>query len=465
MSTTDRLDESSIEQFSERIRGAVLRPDDEGYDEARSVWNGMVDRYPAAVVRCAGAADVMAAVDFARERDLPLAVKGGGHNVAGKAVCDDGLVVDLSPMDGVRVDPGARTARVGAGATWADVDHETQAFGLATTGGLDSRTGVAGLTLGGGIGYLARPYGLSCDNLLAADVVTARGELVTASEEENPELFWGLRGGGGNFGVVTAFEFELHEVGPEVGTAQVFYPAEQATEVLRSYREFVTDAPDEVACYAMVLHVPPEPPFPEARRGETTVGLVACHAGDVEAGVAALEPLETFGDPIVSAVQPMPYTALQRNFDDGAPAGERYYYKAHYLEALPDGAIETVVQETDPLKGPFTIVGLEPMGGAVNRVDPTATAFPHRDAAYSFGVWTGWSDPDRDDEMIEWTRTVHERMAPYSTGGVYANYLDRDEDERVTAAYRENYERLAELKTEWDPENRFRLNQNVEPAG
>ena len=464
MSVTELPEDEAVQGLHEGVRGPVLHPGDEGYEEARTVWNGMTDRYPAMIAGCTGAADVMAAVDFAREHDLLLSVKGGGHNFAGSAVCEDGLMVDLSRMDSVRVDPDARIARVGAGATWGDFDHEAGAFGLATTGGLVSSTGVAGLTLGGGQGYLARKHGLTIDNLVGADVVTADGDLVHASAEENPGLFWGLRGGGGNFGVVTSFEFDLHPVGSEVLGGPIFHRYEDARAALEFYREFTADAPDELACYALFARVPPEEPFPEALQEEPCIVLLASYAGPVEEGEEALAPLREFGDPIADAIQPMPYAVLQQSFDDGQPEGNRYYSKAHYLGGLPDDAIDTVLEYTEPFPGPLTQVGIEPMGGAVGRVDATATAFPHRDAAYSFGVWPGWVDPERDEELTSWAREFHEAMAPHATGGVYSNYLDRDEGDRVADAYAENYERLVELKDEWDPDNLFRMNQNVAPT-
>jgi FAD/FMN-containing dehydrogenase len=462
--TGDAPDSDHTAALRDRLHGDLLNPGDEGYEAARTVFNAMVDRYPSYVVRPTGAADVMAAVDFAREHDLLLSVKGGGHNFAGTAVCDDGLTIDCSRMDGVRVDPEARTARVGPGATWADFDHEAGAFDLATTGGLVSTTGVAGLTLGGGQGYLARKHGLTVDNLRSVDIVTAAGDLVHASDEENPELFWALRGGGGNFGVVTSFEFDLHPVGPEVLAGPIFHPYEDAREALRFYREFTADAPDELACYALVVRVPPEEPFPEARRGDPAVAFAVCYAGPLDEAEDAVEPLRAFGDPTLDGVGPIPYPALQRSFDDGSPAGHRWYTKAHYLDGLPDDAIDTILEFTDPFPGPLTQVGIEPMGGAIARVDATATAFPHRDATYSLGIWPGWADPEADDDVVAWARAFHEAMAPYADG-VYANYLDRDETDRVEAAYGENYERLVEVKDRWDPENRFRMNQNVEPGG
>jgi FAD/FMN-containing dehydrogenase len=461
MMDTESPDEDAVRALRDRLHGDLLNPGDEGYEEARTVFNAMIEKYPSYVVRPTGAADVMAAVDFAREQDLLLSVKGGGHNFAGTAVCDDGLTIDCSAMDSVRIDPDARTVRVGPGATWGDVDHETGAFGLATTGGLVSTTGVAGLTLGGGQGYLARKHGLTVDNLRAVDLVTAEGDLVHASEGENPDLFWALRGGGGNFGVVTSFEFDLHPVGPEVLAGPVFHPYEDAQEALEFYRDFTAAAPDELACYALVVRVPPEEPFPEGDRGEPSIAFAVCYAGPTDQAEDALEPLRAFGNPILDAVQPMPYATLQRSFDDGSPEGYRWYTKSHYLADLPDGAIDTILEFTDPFPGPLTQVALEPMGGAIARVDPSATAFPHRDAAYSLGIWPGWEAPENDDKHVGWARAFHDAMAPYADG-VYSNYLDRDEPDRVEAAYGENYERLADIKAEWDPENLFRMNQNVE---
>ncbi|MFB6130978.1 MAG: FAD-binding oxidoreductase, partial [Salinigranum sp.] len=459
-----RLDGADVDDLRTAFRGEVLTPDDEGYDEARRVWNAMIDRRPAAIARCAGVADVIAAVNFARERDVAVAVRGGGHNIAGNAVCDDGLVIDLSEMSSVEVDPEAKTARVGPGATLAEFDHEAQAFGLATPVGYNSTTGIAGLTLGGGFGWLSRRYGLTIDNLRSVDVVTADGRFLHANDSQNEDLFWAVRGGGGNFGVVTAFEFDLHPVGPEVLGGPVFHPYEDAREALEFYREFTADAPDELACYALVVRAPSEEPFPEKHRGEPALVFAVCYAGPIAEGEAALAPLREFGTPIVDAIEPLPYTALQQSFDDGSPEGYRWYTKSHYLDDFPDGAIDTIIEYTDPFPGELTQVALEPMGGAIADVDPAATAFPHRNVAYSFGVWPAWTDPERDDELIAWAREFHEAMAPYAEG-VYANYLDSDESDRVSTAYGPNYDRLVEVKDEWDPQNLFRVNQNIEPSG
>lgn len=457
------LEETAVESFADQLHGKVLRPGNEGYDEARTIWNAMIDKEPAVIARCSGAADVIAAVNFARDLNLQLAVKGGGHNVAGDAVCDDGLVIDLSPMNAVRVDPDTQTARVQGGATMADLDHESQAFGLATTGGIVSSTGVAGLTLGGGLGRLDRKFGLVVDNLLSADIVTADGELVHASENENPDLFWAIRGGGGNFGVVTAFEFQLHNVGPEVLTGRVIHPVEAAPEVLRLYRDFMADAPNAAQCYAAFSQVPPLPEFPEALHGQTVLVLVPFYAGDLETGEDVLQPLREVGDPIVDTVRPQFYTDSQRSSDDIYQAGHRNYWKSHYLEGLSDEVIDTMVEHATPIPSPFTTVFMEWMGGAIRRVDADGTAFPYRDATLSFTVAPKWTDPGRDDELIAWAQEFHEAMAPYAGDGVYANYLDRDEADRVKAAYGENYNRLVAVKNEWDPENLFRMNQNIEP--
>jgi len=443
-----------IKKFSNALRGRVILPGEPDYEGARAVWNGMIDRRPALIVCCSGAADVRTSVNFAREHGLPLTVKAGGHNVAGNAICDDGLVIDLSAMNSVHVNPTSQTAHVGPGATWADFDREAQSFGLATTGGVDSRTGVGGLTLGGGIGYLARRFGLSIDNLLSVDVVTADGELRQADEKTNKDLFWALRGGGRFFGVVTSFVFQLHEVGPDVLTAQIFHPFSEARNVLRFYREFTAEAPNELACYAMVVHVPPVDPFPEAFRGQIALAIVVCYSGSIPEGEELLIPLQTFGVPILSAVQPMPYTSLQQSFDAGTPDGQRYHYKSQYLNQFSDEIIDVIVNEVEPLPGDYTIIGIEPMGGAISDVSVTSTAYPHRNAAYNFSVWAGWSNPEDDDEIISWARRIHREVNPYSTGGTYPNYLDRDDP--LAKAYGANYERLLQLKKAWDPDNVFR---------
>lgn len=458
------IEDTTLDAFEVQLHGDVLRRETERYDEARSLWNAMIDKHPMAIARCTGTADVLAAVEFARDLDLPLAVKGGGHNVAGNALCDDGLVIDLSPMNAVRVDPAADRARVQGGATMADLDHETQAFGLATTGGIVSTTGVAGLTLGGGLGYLARKHGLTQDNVRAMDVVTADGELVHASEDDNPDLFWGMLGGGGNFGIATSFEFELHEVGPEVLAGRVIHPIEAASEFLRFYRDFMEDAPDEVQCYVAFVQGNPAMGLPEPLHGETLVGAVVFYAGDIDDGQEAIRPLREFGDPIADTVEPTQYTVHQQSSDELYQKGHRNYWKSHFFDDLSNEAIDTIVEHARSLPTPYTTVFFEWMGGAIARTDADATAFPHRDASVSFTIAPKWTDPDYDDEMIAWAREFFEATAPYAAEDVYVNYLSGDEEDRAKAAYGDHYERLEEIKNKWDPENLFSINQNIEPT-
>jgi FAD/FMN-containing dehydrogenase len=380
-------------------------------------------------------------------------------------VADDALLIDLSRMRSVQVDPLTRTARVGAGATWGVVDHETQAFGLAVTGGVDSRTGVAGLTLGGGIGYLGRPYGLTIDHLIGAEVVLADGRTVTANRDEHSDLFWALRGGGGNFGIVTTFEFQLNEVGPEVMNAQVFYRMKDAHEALTHYRDFMTDASDNVGCFALFINTPPVEPFPEDAHGSTCLALVACHAGSLEEGEEELKALAEFGSPMFSVLAPIPYATLQSSFDAGAPDGGRYYWKAQYLNELSDDAITAIIEEVDPLPGPYSNVFIEPLGGAISRVSPDDTAFPHRSVSFGFGISSGWEDPAQDEAGISWTRALHEKMRPHAASGVYSNYIDTDDADRVEASYGENLQRLQAVKAKYDPANLFnQANQSVVPG-
>jgi FAD/FMN-containing dehydrogenase len=463
MATTDTLEDATVETFANQLHGEALRPGADGYDEARTLWNAMIDKEPAVIARCTGAADVIAAVEFARDLDLPLAVKGGGHNVAGTALCENGLVIDLSLMDAVRVDPDARTARVGAGATIGDLDHETQAFGLATTGGIMSETGVAGLTLGGGLGYLARQYGLAHDNLRSMDVVTADGELVHASAEENADLFWGMRGGGGNFGIATSFEFELHDLGPEILNVRLIYPPDQIPDTLRFYDEFMRDAPNEVGCYAGILEGSPEYGLPEELHGVTLLAFRGLYAGDASDGREAFRPLREFGDPLADMTQPIPYTEHQKQADDLYCEGHRNYWKSNFYDGISEGFVDVLMEYTADIPSPYSSVFFEWMGGAIAERDHDATAFPHRDRAFAFTVAPKWTDPDRDDEHLEWARAFHEALEPYAADGVYVNYLSEDE-ERVSDAYGERYERLRDLKRDWDPENLFRTNQNVDPA-
>ncbi|MFC4541535.1 FAD-binding oxidoreductase [Halosolutus amylolyticus] len=463
MSLNAPVDESEYETLDHQIHGAVLQPGDDGYDEARSIWNATIDREPAVVVRPTGTADVVTAVAFARKYDLPLSVKGGGHNVAGNAICDDGLTIDFSSMTSVRVDPEAQTARVGPGATMADLDHETQAFGLATPGGVISTTGVAGVTLGGGIGWLSRKYGLSIDNLRSVDVVTADGEPVRASDEENQELFWAIRGGSGNFGIVTSFEFDLHEVGPEVLFGPIVYPYEDAPDLLARYEEFTRDVPRECAVWANSVAAPPLPFIPEDVHGTTVLVLMGFYAGNLDEGEAVLEPLREFGDPIADAVEPTRYTEAQRLMDDLYVEGARNYWKAPNFRALGEGTIDTIVEYAERAPTPQSEILIHQVGGAVNDVPSDATAYPHRDTEFIVSVAARWEEPTKDDVCIEWVRACHDALAEGATGGTYVNF-EGDHEGRERNAYGENYDRLVEAKNEYDPENRFRLNQNVKPA-
>jgi FAD/FMN-containing dehydrogenase len=457
-STVD-LDDEAVAVLRSGLRGPVLRPGDADYDAARTVWNAMIDRRPALIARCLGVADVVAAVGFARDRDLPVAVRGGGHNVAGTAVADGALVVDLSPMKGIRVDPAARTVRAEGGVTWEELDAETQAFGLATTGGTISATGVAGLTLGGGLGWLMRRHGLACDNLLSADVVTADGRFLAASATENADLFWALRGGGGNFGVVTSFEFRLHEVGPTLLAGPLFHPLPSAKAALRAYRDLIPALPDAVTCHVAVLTSP---------EGTQLAALLPAYVGPLDAGETALAPIRAIGSPAADLVSPIPYRALQQMFDAAFPAGRRNYWKSGFLGGLDDGAIDILVDGYARVPSPYSALFLEHYGGAAGRVPPDATAFPHRSAPFNLIVIAGWDDPAQDAANVAWARDLWAAMAPSAADGVYVNYLSdaRQEGEnRVGAAYGPNYDRLAALKRIYDPTNLFRFNQNIAPAG
>lgn len=464
MATRDQtINETASQVFRERFRGEVLREGDAGYDETREVWNAMIDRYPALIARPSGAADVMTAVDFANENDALLSVKGGGHNIAGKAVADDGLMLDLSEMDNVRVDPEAQTARVGPGATLGDMDHETQAFGLAAPGGVISTTGVAGLTLGGGFGWLSRKYGLAVDNLRSADVVTADGELHHTSEDRNEDLFWGIRGGSGNFGIVTSFEFDLNEIGPEVLFGPTVYRYDDAPDVLRHYQEFARDAPRECCVWVDSLTAPPLPFLPEEFHGTKVLSILQFYAGDLEEGEEVLKPLREYGTPLADAVAPTLYTAAQSMLDDLYAKGARNYWKAQNFTELTEEAIDTIVEYGERLPTPQSDILLHQVGGAINDVDSDATAYPHRDTEFIVTPGARWEDPANDDACIAWVRKCYDALAADATGDTYVNFEgDREGQERN--AYGENYDRLVEVKNKWDPENLFRVNQNIEPT-
>jgi FAD/FMN-containing dehydrogenase len=458
------LDDAAVADLSRHFRGALIRPGEPQYDGARAIWNGAIDRHPGLVARCTGSADVRAAVRFARERDLLVAVRGGGHNVAGTAVCDGGLVIDLSSMTSLWVDPAGRTARADAGLLWGEFDRETQSFGLATTGGIVSHTGIAGLTLGGGFGWLMRRHGLAADNVLSADVVTADGDFLRASAEENADLFWGLRGGSGNFGVVTSFEYRLHPIGPIVLAGVMLHPAAKAHEVLSFYRDFIGSAPDELTTIVVLRIAPPAPFLPAEVHGQPVVVIAACYAGPVDEGERVLAPLRRFGEPLVDLIRPTPYVSHQALFDPTAPHGLGYYWKSEYVPSLDDALIDALAERAWEAATPESYTIIFHLGGAVGRQHPEGSAFEDRLAAHAVNIDAVWSEPARASSCIAWTRELWESVRPYSTGRVYVNFLGEEGQDRVRAAYGEaKYERLRALKRKYDPTNFFRLNQNIRP--
>jgi FAD/FMN-containing dehydrogenase len=449
------LEDAAVETFAGALRGPLLRPGQDDYDRARVVWNGMIDRRPSLIARCAGVSDVIAAVRFARTHRLLVSVKGGGHNITGNAVCEGGLMIDLSLMKGMRVDPVKRVARAQAGLTWGEFNQETQAFGLATTGGVVSTTGIAGLTLGGGLGWLMGSHGLSCDNLLSADVITAEGEFLTASAEQHSDLFWGLRGGGGNFGVVTAFEYRLHPV-TSVLAGMVIHPMEKAREVLRFYREFCRSCPDEALAAAALMTSP---------EGIPVAVIVASDSGNIEDGEKVMLPLRKFGSPLVDTIAPTSYVALNSLFDAAFPYGAvQRYWKSSFLKELGDDMIEVVLAHSAKFLSPMSNVLFYHLHGAAARVDPDATAFGLRDDQWDYDVISQWTDPAETPDHIKWTREFWTAVEPFSTGEVYVNHLDAEEATRIRGAYSRNYERLVALKNRYDPTNLFRLNQNIRPT-
>ena len=466
MTATDvaALDEAGLSALEASFRGELVRPDDAGYDAHRKVWNGSIDRRPALIARCAGVADVRAAVGFAKDSGLPVAVRGGGHSFPGLSVCDGGIVIDLGSMKGIRIDPEKRTARVQAGVLWGELDHETQAFGLATTGGIVSHTGVAGLTLGGGIGWLQRKLGLTVDNLLAADVVTAEGDLVRASDDENADLFWGLRGGGGNFGVVTEFEFRLHPVGPTVLAGPIFWLMEDSPELLRFYREWIADAPDELMTIVIHRKAPPVPFIPAELHGRLVVGVACCYAGEIDEGEQVVRPLREFGTPALDLCVPKPYVEHQGMFDASYPHGWWYYIRACDVAELTDEVIDITVEHSERIKSPLTAFPIWQQGGAIVRVGENETAFNGRGAGHTFNVAGATAGPEGFDEEREWSRTFWSALEPYHTS-VYVNFLMEEGEERIRDAYgAAKYDRLKALKRRYDPDNLFRLNQNIPPA-
>jgi len=455
---------NQVEQLKNSLKGEVVLPTDPTYESARKIWNGMIDKRPALIARCAGTPDVVRAVNFARETGLLLAVRGGGHNIAGNAVCDNGIVLDLSLMKAAKVDPDARRVTIEAGATLADLDAATQAHGLATPLGINSTTGVAGLTLGGGFGWLSRKYGMTVDNLESAEVVTAAGEVVRASASESPDLFWALRGGGGNFGVVTRFEFRLHLVGPQVLSGLIVYPIAQAKSVLQQYREFMAKAPDELSVWTVLRKAPPLPFLPAEAHGTGVVVLALLYVGDPKQGQSLIEPLRKFGTPLGEHVGAQPYVAWQQAFDPLLTPGARNYWKSHNFSTLKDGLFDAVIEAIGTLPSPQCEIFFGAIGGATTRPAPDSAAYAHRDAKYVMNVHGRWDDAADDQRCIAWARDFFKASAPFASSGVYVNFLTADEIDRVRSAFGPNYDRLARVKRKYDPDNLFCMNQNIAPA-
>ena len=457
------MNTGNVGELRNRLAGEILLPGDSAYESARRIWNATIDKRPGMIVRCRNTSDVVHALNFARSNGLLLAVRGGGHNIAGNAMCDGGLVIDLSLMKSSSVDPAARRVTIEGGATLADLDAATQAYGLATPVGINSTTGIAGLTLGGGFGWLSRKYGMTIDNLQSAEVVTANGEVVRASATEHPDLFWALRGGGGNFGVVTRFEFRLHSVGPDLLSGLIVYPMSAAKSVLQQYREFAAEAPNELSVWALVRLAPPLPFLPENVHGKGIVALAFLYAGNPKQGEPLIEPLWKFGVPVGGHVGVQPYTAWQQAFDPLLTAGARNYWKSHNLSKLEDGLFDVVIDYANKQPSPQCEIFIAALGGATALPEPESAAYPNRDTQFVMNVHGRWEDQADDSRCVGWARNFFNDSAPFASGSVYVNFLTADEGIRVRAAYGPNYDRLVRVKREYDPDNLFRMNQNIKP--
>jgi hypothetical protein len=466
MTATQRtaIHPNAVESLRQQFRGALLHQGEEGYDETRRVWNGAIDRYPALIARCVGTDDVVTALRFAREWDMPVSVRGGGHAVAGHAVCDSGMMIDLSLMKAIQIDPAARTVRAAGGVLWSELDRATQPFGLATTGGIISHTGIGGLTLGGGLGHVMRKYGLTVDNLRSVDLVTADAERIHVDAESEPELFWGLRGGGGNFGIATALEYQLHPVGPLVLGGPIFWPLDQGRDMFRFLRAFAPAAPDELGITFAAMLAPPMPLLPTKRYGKPVLALILVWAGDPVEGEKAIAPLRAIGSPLAELVRPTPYLALQSMLDGGAPHGRHYYWKSHRIPTLSDTVIDAILGRVEAITSPFSQIGGWAVGGAVSRADPGATAVGEREVGFEVNIAAGWPPPDPDPQRhIAWVRETWEMLRPSSVG-VYANFLSDEDAAGVEAAYGARLARLTAIKDRYDPQNVFRLNANIPPS-
>lgn len=464
MTAANQLEQRIVDDLQARLRGPLLAPGKAGFDDARSIWNGMIDRHPALIAQCLGVADVVACVGFAREHDVPLAIKGGGHNIAGLAVCDDGLVLDMSLMRGVRVDPPSLTAHAQGGCLLGDVDRETQLHALAASLGFVSNTGIAGLTLGGGFGYLTRRFGWTSDNVRSMDVVTANGEVVRASERENADLFWGLRGGGGNFGVVTNFEYALHPLGPEVFAGAVAWTADSTPQVLEMYRKLASEAPPELTCVVALRLAPPAPWIRKEVHGKPIVVLFLCHSGPVEEAETLLAPVKAFGSPVGDILQRRSYVSQQTLLDATQPKGRRYYWKSEFLPEVTPALIDRAIAHAEHLISPHSAIVLFQLDGALNRLPESHSAVGNRDACFVLNITSAWDGAADDAANVEWARATWRDLRRFSTGGTYVNFLTEEEGaERIQAAYGANHQRLVDVKTAWDPENLFRANKNITP--
>ena len=456
---------AAIEALQSGLRGPLLTPESPGYDEARVIWNAMIDKRPALIACCRGTADVMRCVEFAAMRQLLVSVRGGGHNIAGNAVCDGGFMIHLGDMRSVHVDPKSRRAWVEPGVTLADLDHETQAYGLAVPAGINSTTGIAGLTLGGGFGWLTRKHGMTVDSLISADVVTAEGQRVHASADENADLFWAIRGGGGNFGVITCFEFQLHPVGPTVLAGLIVFPFSDARNVLTRFREFVKTAPDELTVWSVLRKAPPLPFLPAEVHGKEIVVCPFCYCGDPAQGEQWIAPIRGFGKPLGEHVGPQPFAAWQRTFDPLLTPGARNYWKSHNFSALSDGALDAVIKYAGRLPSPHCEMFIGHCGGQAARVASDATAYVHRDVQFILNVHARWETAAEDQKCVGWAREFFNAATPFATGGVYVNFITQEEQDRITAAYGPAiWKRLVETKQKWDPQNLFRMNQNIKPT-
>lgn len=456
------LNDEQLAEIQGAIHGHVICPGDAAYDQSREIWNAMIDRKPGLILVCSGTADVMSAVAYARKHNLLVSVRGAGHNIAGKSLSDGAVLIDLSALKSVRVDPDAKTVKVGPGATLGDLDHETQAFGLACPVGINSTTGVAGLTLGGGFGWLSRSYGMTVDNLISAEIVTADGARLVCNEQQNPDLFWAIRGGGGNFGIVTEFEFRLHPVGPMLMAGPTVFPFSQAKSVLGGYRDLCAKAPDQLTVWAVIRDAPPLPFLAEEEHGNKVVIIVGVYNGELSEGEKALAPIHKLGDELGSGIGAYPFAGFQQAFDPLLTPGARNYWKSHNFTGLPDDLIDMLVDYGGRLPSNQSEIFVAQMGGATNRVDPVATAYPHRDTEFIMNVHTRWETQDQDKNCIDWARDFYDATRPLATGGVYVNFISEGED-RIDGAYGANYDRLAAIKAQMDPDNFFRENQNISP--